>query len=129
MFALWLLLVEPWTRLYQRQLFIAGVTIALVLLLAALILAWVRRLNKRRAAFKLNAGDQLAQFRVLYERGELSADEFQRLRSLLTERMQRELAAQQAPPDIASAPAVVQVERPKDNGPAGSNGTPSTPGN
>ncbi len=127
MFAPSLLLAAQWDQAYKRQLLVASVTIAVVLLFAALVLAWVRRLNKRKAPFKLSAGDQLAEFRVLYERGELSAEEFQRLRALLTERMHEELSALQQPAESEAAGPVVQVEKPKDNGPTGNNGAPGAP--
>lgn len=125
MMAVWLVLaVETVAQQYQRQLLIAGVTIAAVLLVAALILAWVRQLQKKKPPLQLNAGDQLAHFRVLYERGELSTEEFQRLRVLLTGRIREELAGGTAP----AAPTATEVPAaPTNNGPAGQNGTPAGP--
>jgi hypothetical protein len=62
-----------------------------VLLLGALVIAWMERWRKRPEQDKLTASDQMAQFRELYERGELSPEEFTRIRSLLGDRLKEEL--------------------------------------
>jgi len=54
------------------------------LLLGALIITVVNRWRKKTAGSEsLSAVDQLAHFRTLYEQGELSEEEFNRLRTLL----------------------------------------------
>jgi len=125
MFALRHLLADTFAQRYQRELLWAGVAIALVLLLAASILWWMRRFNQRRGPFTLKASDQLAHFRVLYERGELSSEEFQRLRALLNERIRAELASQES---AAAAPETTSatLDKPKPDGPT--NNGPPNPG-
>lgn len=90
--------LEPGRQEWRHQLLWAGPAIAGLLLLAALVIAWVKRWSKRPTQVRLNSGDQLAHFRTLYEQGELGAEEFRRIRSLLTERLRRELDTPGMPP-------------------------------
>jgi hypothetical protein len=62
-----------------------------VLLVGALIIWWVDRWRKRSADAEDSSGDQLAHFRELYEQGNLSAEEFERIRGLLGKRLRQEL--------------------------------------
>jgi hypothetical protein len=79
-----------------------GLALAGVLLLGAIVIWLVDRWRKKAPQQELyNTGDQLTHFRKLYERGELSAEEFARIRSLLTERMMREL--EQSIPEAEAA--------------------------
>ena len=71
------------------------------------VIALVDRWRRRTQSDTLRPSDQMAQFRTLYERGELSAEEYDRIRGLLTERLVREMegvpggeaAKPPAPPD------------------------------
>ena len=82
------------------------VSLALVVLLvvAAYVIWLADRWRKRARQPHVSSGDQLAHFRRLYERGEISAEEFARIRGLLTQRLMKELekpppeAPPQAPP-------------------------------
>jgi len=70
---------------------------------------WRRRQDPSSAC---DANEQMASFRVLYERGELSRDEFERIRNKLTGRLRKEVdpntaaaePAQSPPNDEAPAP-------------------------
>src|SRR5262249_34882370 len=62
-----------------------------ILLVGALIIWWVDRWRKRSQEGLDSSGDQLAQFRELYEQGNLSAEEFERIRGLLGKRLRQEL--------------------------------------
>jgi hypothetical protein len=62
-----------------------------VLLVGALIIWWVDRWRKRSQEALDSSGDQLAHFRELYEQGNLSAEEFERIRGLLGKRLRQEL--------------------------------------
>jgi hypothetical protein len=66
------------------RLLAVGLYLAGALLLAAIVIAAVSRWRKRSGDECLTPADQLAHFHSLYERGALSAEEFQRLRALLT---------------------------------------------
>lgn len=69
-----------------------------VLLLAAMIIAYVKRRCQKSGSDRSPSGEQLSHFRVLYERGELSREEFQRIRGQLGARMRKEM-------DLPAAPA------------------------
>jgi hypothetical protein len=82
-------------------------TLALVaaLLISALVLAVVDRWRKRAAASeRMSPGDQLTHFRKLYDRGELSKEEFERIRALLGEKLRQELHLPAAKPAEPPAP-------------------------
>jgi hypothetical protein len=63
------------------------------LLLAAVIISWAKQWRKRSTPEPGTANDQLAHFRTLYERGQLSPAEFERVRALLAERLRQEMEA------------------------------------
>jgi hypothetical protein len=125
MVAPWLVLAEAskaGEQAWRHQLLWAGPAIAGLLLLAALVIAWVKRWSKRSSPTLLTAGDQLARFRILYERGELSPEEFSRLRALLTERLKKEVATLDVPPPAAPPPPPPPSSTampPRPDGPAG----------
>jgi hypothetical protein len=75
----------------RAQLFWGLVMLAVVLAAGAAVINLTGKWRKRASQDRLSANDQLAQFRELYERGELSAEEFGRIRALLGERIRREL--------------------------------------
>jgi hypothetical protein len=96
--------LEPGRQEWRKQLLWAGPTIAGILVLAALVIAWVKRWSTRRTQDRLSSGDQLTHFRTLYEQGELGAEEFSRIRSLLAQRLKRELDTPDKPPAETQPP-------------------------
>jgi hypothetical protein len=95
-----------------------------MLLVGALVIALVDRWRKRaQHAERQSAGDQLSHFRKLYERGELSREEFERVRALLSERLREDL---QLPghPAAPAPPGAVQAAPEK---PPEANGPPPPP--
>ncbi|MCX7701952.1 MAG: hypothetical protein N2039_13830 [Gemmataceae bacterium] len=79
---------------------LAAIALAAVLLAGAVIIAWVSRWRRRLEHDTLSTHDQLTTFRLLYERGELSQDEYQRVRQQLLTRLKAETAA----PTTGAAP-------------------------
>src|SRR5438105_3052350 len=71
------------------------VTLSLVgaLLLGALVLAGLDRWRRRAGPAPPTASDQLAHFRELYEQGEISQAEFERIRATLSRQLRAELEA------------------------------------
>jgi hypothetical protein len=95
-----------------------GLALAGVLLLGAIIIWLVDRWRKKTPQQELhNTGDQLTHFRKLYEQGELSAEEFARIRSLLTDRMMRELE-KSIPEAEAAEPEAPPIPPSRPDGPA-----------
>jgi hypothetical protein len=85
-----------------------GTCLAVALLAAALIVALVRRWL-HRGEQSPSASDQLSQYRALYRRGEISQEEFDRLRAVLG----GELAA-----GVKPAPPRPPAPKPTDGPPA-----------
>src|SRR5262249_44812424 len=71
----WLLLA----RISGWEIFLTTLALAVALLLAAVVLKLIDRWRKRPVSDSLTPGDQLAQFRELYEQGHLSTEEFERI--------------------------------------------------
>jgi hypothetical protein len=82
---------------WQYNLLTTGLMLAGALLLAAVVIALAGRWRRRSSGEDFNPGDQLTHFRSLYERGEISAEEFQRLRTLLTGPVAQSAGVQKAP--------------------------------
>jgi hypothetical protein len=61
------------------------------LLMAAAVVAYLKRWRHEPGIERFTPNDQLSQFRSLYERGELSAEEFARIRNKLGARIKQEL--------------------------------------
>ena len=62
------------------------------LLVAAAVVAFLKRWRREAGIEKLSTNDQLSQFRSLYEAGQLSAEEFARIRTKLGAQIKQELA-------------------------------------
>jgi uncharacterized membrane protein len=82
----------------------SAAAVIVLLLVMALVVAWLERWRKRPEQDKMSASDQLARFRELYERGELSPEEFARIRTLLGDRLKEELDLPTAAPESDSPP-------------------------
>jgi hypothetical protein len=66
-----------------KSFWITTVLLALALLAGAVVIGAFERWRKRKANETFTAHDQLASFRLLYERGELSQQEFERIKKQL----------------------------------------------
>jgi hypothetical protein len=93
----------------KTDLFLTVLILAGALLLAAAILKLVDRWRKRTDD-ALSAKDQLAHFQRLHWRGELSKEEFERIQSILGERVRQEEApaSPAAPPNRPDKPGTAQ---------------------
>jgi hypothetical protein len=86
-----------------------------VILIGALVIAWLDRWRKRSGSERLSANEQLANFRALYENGQLSEQEFERIRELLSQQLRRELDFPMEPPGSAAGQKS-QTSRPAEPG-------------
>jgi hypothetical protein len=96
---------------------IATGLLAGALLIGAIVLAVFERWRKRKANETFTAHDQLASFRLLYERGELSQQEFDRIKKQLLVKLK-----------TGDPTAVAPNTEPKDSPPPESPPTPGEPG-
>jgi hypothetical protein len=100
--------VQP--PLWDPRLLWLTLALLAIILISALLLAWIDRWRRRSGSERLSANEQLANFRELYDKGQLSKEEFERIRALLSKELRRELDVPAAPP----APAAGQKpEAPK----------------
>ena len=92
-------------------------TLALVavILFGALVIVWLDRWRRRSDSERLSANDQLANFRELYEKGQLGQEEFERIRALLSEELCRELDVP-APPTGTAAGQMPETPKPAEPG-------------
>src|SRR5262249_38292205 len=80
------------------------------LLLGALVFAWLDRWRKRSRRDDASPADLLTSFRSSYEQGELSQEEYERIRARLAPKIKQQLGAA----DKSAAP---ERPRPTDTGP------------
>lgn len=71
----------------------------LAFVLAVILVVYFITRWRKRAAPRLTASDQLSGFRTLYEQGQLSREEFDRLRLQLGDRLRREVELKPAARD------------------------------
>jgi hypothetical protein len=83
---------------WDPRLFWLTLVLMAVISFGALAIAWLDRWRKRSGPERLSASDQLANFRDLYEKGQLSHDEFERIRQLLSRQLRSEMNVQAGPP-------------------------------
>src|SRR5438093_6187788 len=95
MVAAWLALADaelrPRPRILDPRFLWASLAFAAAVAVGYLVILWVDRWRKRPVQYQLSAHEELAQYQALYERGELSQEEFARIRTRLTERLRQEL--------------------------------------
>jgi hypothetical protein len=101
--------------LLEPQLLWATAALVVTLLLGALVISLFDRWRKRADPAVLTPAEQLAAFRLSYERGELSQEEYERIRARLAPRLREQL---NLPPAQAPGAAPPPAE-PSGNGPSG----------
>ena len=65
--------------------------LVVILLFAAVLLSWFDRWRKRTDGILTTPADQLNAFRLSYERGELSQDEYKRIKARLAPKIKQQL--------------------------------------
>jgi uncharacterized membrane protein len=93
-----------------------------VLLVGALLITLVDRWRKRASSRTATPAEQLSHFRRLYDRGELSAEEFERIKTLLGGKLRQDLHVPGAPPPRAPEGPARSPDTRIQNGPP--SGTP-----
>jgi hypothetical protein len=97
--------------LLDPQLLWAMVALVATLLLGALIFAWLDRWRRRGNRDTLTPVDQLTAFRQSYDRGELSQQEYERIRAKLAPKVRQQV---NLPPKAANAgPPAAQPATPE----------------
>ncbi len=112
---------------WEGSLLLPGLYLVGALLVGAVVIALVGRWRRAPRSGTADASAQLAEFRSLYEEGEMSQEEFDRVRALLGE----EIRGKSGLPAGAAPPATPSVAAPPKPDPAATpppgpdvNGTP-----
>jgi hypothetical protein len=102
-----------------------------VVLTAGVVFIFLGRWVKRSPTEMRSSGDQLTQFRLLYERGEFSQEEYDRIRTRITQKLRKDLTVpvEKAPAPAADAPAATAALPATDSAPtiARTEGAPVAP--
>jgi len=97
------LTLGPWPMANTGTPFLGpGLWFVGALLAGALVVALIRRWQRHQP--NPTASDQLAHFRALYEKGQLTEEEFKRLRAVLSDELRRSLNLPNAPPAAPNVP-------------------------
>ena len=102
--------------LLDPQLLWAMVALVATLLLGALIFAWLDRWRRRGNRNTLTPIDQLTSFRQSYDRGELSQEEYERIRTKLAPKVRQQVNLPSAPAPKLAPPKMTNDEIPNDEG-------------
>lgn len=90
-----------------------------LILLGAAVIYFVDRWRKRPPVERLSTGDQLSQFRLLYEQGQLSREEYDRIKATLMPRLRQEINVPARPGEKPPAPPAPQGPPLDETGKAG----------
>ena len=90
----------------DHRILVTGSLLGLALLLGALVIAAVGRW-RRRDSSGLSPSAELSRYRSLYEKGEISQEEFERLRDLLGGQIRRSVNVSQGKALAGSGPSAV----------------------
>ena len=95
--------------------------LVIVLLVAAVVLSWFDRWRKRSDRDMISPADQLNAFRLSYERGELSSEEYKRIKVRLAPKIKEQLNVPPNPTDEprANEPPASAGPAPSPDGPTG----------
>jgi hypothetical protein len=118
-------LPKPAPSLLDPQLLWATLGLVATLLLGALVFAWIDRWRKRPDRSAVTPADQLAAFRLSYERGELSQEEYERIRATLAPRIKEQLDL--PPRDVRNAERGMRTDEPKPRAEAPDGERPASP--
>jgi hypothetical protein len=89
-------------------LWLVGALVA-TLLVGALVLSWVERWRKRQLSDSpVSEVEQMGMYRQMYERGELSKEEYDRIKAKEAKRLRSKLTAKPAAAPPAAKPTTVQ---------------------
>jgi hypothetical protein len=89
---------------WDPRLLWAALALVAAILVGASIIAWADRWRKHPRQDRLGPNEELTHFRTLYEAGELSAAEFNRIHGLLTARIMREMDISAPAPNEPGVP-------------------------
>ncbi len=103
---------------FDGSILLPGLYLVLAMLIGAVIIAWVGRWRRSpRSGETASPSDQLARFRSLYDKGQMTREEFERIKARLAAQIRSEA---DLPPQPAPGPAPAPA-----NSPPPANGRPA----
>lgn len=126
---MWLAIEPANPRVEFGDILMPGLMLAGAILLAAVVLMLLKRWRSTAESFE-SPHEQLAQYRAMFERGDLTKEEFDRIHGLLTSRIRKEMGEAVGPSaDLGSAKpsSVPSGEKPATPSPDGLLAPPSEP--
>jgi hypothetical protein len=99
-----LIVAAPKSVQIPSEIWLVTAGLVAILVLGVALIAWVSRWHRRQGQEIVTAHDQLVAFRLLYERGELSHDEYQRIRAQLLPRLKEQSARPMGDPTAGKPP-------------------------
>lgn len=102
-------------NLLDTRLLVTSALLVAALLIGAGVIAFVRRWQQMGKRGGMTANEQLAQYRAMHDRGQLSDEEFRKLRDLLAVQIRKESglpAEKPAPPEQGVKPPEPPETRP-----------------
>lgn len=103
--AVWLALANAGLRVRPRivdfRFLWATLAFITAVVVGYLVIVWADRWRKRPVQYQLSASAELARYQLLYERGELSQEEFDQIRALLSQRLRQEMKVPAVSPPAA----------------------------
>jgi hypothetical protein len=91
--------------LLDPRLLWATIALVVALLIGAAVIAWADRWRKNADRGVLSPGEQLAAFRLSYERGEVSQEEYERIRARLAPQIRGSGPGVRGPAEKPPAPS------------------------
>jgi hypothetical protein len=101
------------------QFLLPAALLAGALLVGALVIAYVSRWRRQTKGDRLMPDEQLAHFRLLYEQGAMSQEEFERIKTRLGGEIRRGLRPRVPHPEVPTTPEPPPPPSASDNGPSG----------
>ena|SRR5947209_14362266 len=98
----------------ERTLWLTA-TLAGVLLLGAIVLSWLQRWRKRQMAADDNPVASLTTYRAMYEAGELSKEEYERILARVASRTKAKLGVKPPEPPARPAPPEPNLPPPSEH--------------
>src|SRR5437660_779140 len=91
MIVAWQAVAKTKLQVWDPRILWTTLALAGIIVLGAVAIALLDRWRKRSIPTACDVNDQLAQFRELYDKGELSQEEFDRIRARLSEQLRQEM--------------------------------------
>jgi hypothetical protein len=106
---------DPKDAIKSDALWITVGLLLLVLLVGIVVLAYIDRWRKRSAPFEKDSVEEVSNFRDLYESGEITQGEYERIRAKMAGRVKEKVGVKPSAVPPSTAEAAPSADGPADN--------------